>query len=482
MNRPAAPPLVEGGGALQAQGRTLLAALYAASQALKLYPVENATVQHALAELHRITRRIAEREGMLELHIAGDFFFLNDVRLRLDLSNYVAFSFLGGALGRHGIGTVEVGHDVALEEWVPFLSLLIQEAPEENAFGRFQERLAASPIQHIHIGPEREQMAAPTGNDHAKEVARRSYFQSVQVAREVLTDLRLGKAVNVRRVKRAVQSIVDQVLTNETSIIGMTTLRDFDEYTFTHCVNVSIFSVVIGQKLGLSKVQLYELGLGALFHDIGKMRIDAELLKKAEKLTDEEWALMQQHPVEGLLALFSMHGFGEVPYRAMLAAYEHHMKLDLSGYPVNRRPRNPTLFSRIIAVADGFDAATSRRSYQALPWRPEEVFREMRDNPDRGYDPLLVKAFINVTGIYPIGTLVILDTYELAVVIAPNPDRARMHQPTVRIIADSLGLPLANPIVTDLAEEDPATGKPRRAIIKTTDPEKYGIRIADYFA
>ncbi|MBW3554803.1 MAG: HD domain-containing protein, partial [Gemmatimonadetes bacterium] len=279
----------------------------------------------------------------------------------------------------------------------------------------------------------------------------------------------------------AVQSIVDQVLNNETSIMGMTALREYDDYTFTHCVNVCIFSVVLGQKLGLNKLQLYELGLGALFHDLGKMRIDPEITNKTEALSDEEFAQMKEHTTEGLLALFNMHGFGEVPFRAMLMAYEHHMKIDLTGYPRNRRLRRPTLFSRIVAVADGFDAATTQRVYMDRAWRPEEALKEMRDNPKRGYDPLLVKALINVTGIFPIGTLVILDTHEMAVVTAPNPDASRMNQPIVKIIYDEVGRPVAEPFLVKLGEEDAQTGQRARSIIKTTRPDRYGIDIGAYF-
>ena len=473
--------MVEGSSSLQALGRPLLTAIYAAAQALKLYPVENTAVQKALAELNDVARRGAEREQVLELRVAGDFLFLNDARLRLDLANYVVFSFLTNALTKHGVGALEIQPGVGREEWVPFLSLLMAEPAPEEPFTRFIERLAGTPVRNLRVEAERSRSAIEEEDDRGKEAAKRAYAQSVQVAREVLTDVRLGKAVNVRRVKRAIQSIVDQVLTNESSIMGMTTLRDYDEYTFTHSVNVCIFSVVLGQKLGLTKLQLYELGLGALFHDIGKMRVNPELTSKTAELTEQELEQMRQHPTEGLLSLFSMHGFGEVPYRAMLVAYEHHMKTDLTGYPPNRRPRSPTMFSRIVAIADGFDAATSKRSYQSLPWRPEDVLHEMRDNTTRGYDPLLVKAFINVTGIFPVGTLVILDTYELGVVISPNPQRERIHQPIVRIIADSFGLPISNPQIADLAESDPSTGLPRRTIIKTTDPERYGIRVADYF-
>ncbi len=482
MTRPTGDPIVAGGTPLQILGRELLAVTYAAAQALKLYPLENATVQNTLRELDRVVHRILEVEGAIELRLVGDFLFLNDARLRLDLSNYITFSFLAGALSRHGIGVVNVEPAVTREEWAVFLSLLVLDPYPADPFERFQARIAGSPVRCIHIAPANEGAARLPDDEEARKAARRTYTQSVNIAREVLTDVRLGRAVNLRRVKRAVQSIVDQVLNNEQAMLGMTTLRDYDEYTFTHSVNVCILSVILGQRLGLSRLQLYELGVAALFHDIGKMRIDPEIMNKAAPLTDEEFARVMEHPTEGLLTLFSIQGLSDMSYRVMLAAYEHHMKADLSGYPRNRRPRKQSLFSRIVAIADGFDAGTSKRSYQPLPPTPDAVLKAMRDDPTLGYDPLLVKAFLNVTGIYPVGTLVILDTFELAVVVAPSTDPKCLHQPRVRILADPFGLPLAQPIIADLAEVDPATGYPRRTIIKTTDPDKYGIRVADYVA
>jgi HD-GYP domain-containing protein (c-di-GMP phosphodiesterase class II) len=263
-------------------------------------------------------------------------------------------------------------------------------------------------------------------------------------------------------------------------MITMTTLRDYDEYTFTHSVNVCIFSVLIGDRLGLTKQQLYELGLGALFHDLGKSRIDPDIINKPGGLDEEEWFELQQHPTEGLLSLFHFHGFSDIPYRQMLMAYEHHMRLDLAGYPKNRRPRKPSLFSRIVAVADSFDAGTSIRSYQYQPNPPDLVLAEMRDNPKRGQDPILVKALINATGVYPIGTLVILDSMEMGVVSGVNKDPNKLHQPVVKVISDALGVPLPEPKTLDLSVSDPETGAPPRSIIKTTDPEKYGVKVSDY--
>lgn len=463
----------------QEEGRKLLVAFYGALSALKLYPIENATVQQALSELHTVVSRVVEADGSAEVRVVGDFFFLNETRLRLDLSNFATFGSFASALHTHGIGAVEVLPGVERNEWAPFVSMLLRKPIAEAPFDGFVERLSSTPVRHITVRSATEVEGA-RDDEEKLTAAKRTYAQSVKVAKDVLGDMRLGKAVNVRKVKRAVQGIVDQVLSNESSMITMTTLRDFDEYTFTHCVNVSIFSVIIGQRLGLDRLQLYELGLGALFHDVGKQRLDVAIINKPGGLSDAEWTHLKEHPAEGLLLLFDLHGFADVPYRQMLMAYEHHMKIDLSGYPTNKRPREPTLFSRIVAVADAFDAGTSVRSYQYEPWPPDAVLQEMRDNPKRGFDPLLVKALITATGVYPVGTLVILDSHELAVVAQVNPDPHLLHRPKVKVISDPVGLPLPEPRLVDLAESDPVTGLPRHQIIKTTDPQKYGIRVSDY--
>jgi HD-GYP domain-containing protein (c-di-GMP phosphodiesterase class II) len=464
---------------LQEEGRRILTRLYAALRALKFYPLDNETVQRAISELQEEVEGLLAREGLLDFRVVGDFFFLNETRLRLNLRNFSTFGFFARALREHGIGGITVERGVSLEEWPAFLSLLLRTGEEADPYEGFERRLAGTPVRSLSIRPERELQQLEM-EEESLEGARRTYAFSVQMAREVLTDVRIGRAVNVRRVKRAVQGIVDQVLSNEPSILAMTHLREFDEYTFTHSVNVCIFSVVIGQRLGLDKLQLYELGLGALFHDVGKMRIPHEILNKPGGLDEREWEVMKDHPTDGLLELFHLQGFNEVPYRQMLMAYEHHMKTNLSGYPTSRRSREMSLFSRIVAVADGFDAGTSQRSYQYRPWPADAVLREMRDNPGRGFDPVLVKALVSATGIYPVGTLVILDTYEMGVVTRANSDPKKLNQPEVKILSDGMGLPLAEPFAVRMDEVDPATGELKRSIIKTADPQRYGIQVADY--
>lgn len=477
-DRPDSPtPPPEPAVLFQDRGRRVLGGLYASLRALRFYPMDNEVVQQTLADLQAAVEDLLEDEGVVEIRLVGNFFFLNEERLRVDVKNYSTFGAVAEILRRHGVGEIEIERGVEIGEWPAFLNLLLRDDTGEDPFVVLAQDLGRSPVARIRVREEPEHQET---DDETVEGARHTYTRSVQTARELLTDVRLGRAVNVRRVKRAVQGIVDHVLTDEPSMMAMTHLREFDEYTFTHSVNVCILSVIIGQRLGLGRHDLYELGLGALLHDLGKMRIPTEVLNKTGKLEDEDWRMLKQHPMDGLLMLFDMHGFSNLPYRQMLVAYEHHMKVDLTGYPLNRRPRKIGLYSRIVAVADGFDAATSVRSYQYRPAAPDEVLKGMLENPARGFDDVVVKALITATGVYPMGTLVILDTFELAVVTRPNPDPARLHQPEVKILSDPMGVPMADPEVVRLDQVDPATGKPRRSIIRTADPKRYGIEVAEF--
>jgi HD-GYP domain-containing protein (c-di-GMP phosphodiesterase class II) len=214
---------------------------------------------------------------------------------------------------------------------------------------------------------------------------------------------------------------------------------------------------------------------------VGKARVPIDILNKTTGLDDEEWQVMQGHPWQGALTLFGLRGYDEIPYRSILVAYEHHMKQDLTGYPRNLRPRELAIFSRIVSVADGFDAATTRRSYQTVPIEPDQVLREMWENPKRGYDPVLVKALINLIGIYPVGTCVILDTFEVGIVAAPNPDASLLNRPLVRLAIGAEGSPIPPPgTLVNLAERD-AGGGFLRSIVKVTNPSRYGLTVGDYF-
>ncbi len=467
-------------GQLRHGGRVLLLALYTALRSLKLYPVENATVQKALDELDIAARALLAVESDLELRMAGDFIFVNATRLRLELDNYASFSHILAMLRAFDIGALRV-HGSERREWQILLSLFLSLSERGEPADRFEElyeRLAAGSVTGLEI--ERASHTDPDA-EQSREAAKRIYSQGVAVTKDVITGVRLGRATSVKRVKRAVQLIVDQVLNNETSLVGLTTIRDYDEYTFTHSVNVCIFSVALGKKLGLTRLQLYDLGMTALLHDVGKARVPVEILNKTTGLDEVEWRIMQGHPWLGALTLFGMRSHDELPYRTILVAHEHHMKTDLTGYPKSIRPRTLGIFSRIVAVADGFDAATTRRSYQTIPIEPDQVLREMWENPKRGYDTVLVKALINLIGIYPVGTCVILDTLEVGIVAAPNPEGQQLHRPLVRVAVDVDGAVVPPPgLPVNLAEQD-ESGAFRRSIVKVTNPGRYGLTVGDYF-
>jgi hypothetical protein len=183
----------------------------------------------------------------------------------------------------------------------------------------------------------------------------------------------------------------------------------------------------------------------------------------------------------GALTLFGMRAYEEIPYRSILVAHEHHMKMDLTGYPKTIRPRTLGMFSRIVSVADGFDAATTRRVYNTTAIEPDQVLKEMWDNPKRGYDRVVVKALINLIGVYPVGTCVILDTLEVGIVAAPNPDGQQLSRPLVRIAVDVDGAAVPLPGTQVSLMEKDESGAFKRSIVKVTNPSRFGLTPGDYF-
>lgn len=464
---------------IRQRGRDFLFALYGSLRSLKLYPPENSVVQKTLLDLQQLAEHVYRREQELEVRASREFIFLNSTRLRLDLENYASFSRILAIFREGGIGMFRLVGEAGTREWTILLSL-IQAAPRGGSGDRsveIMERLADAGVDAFVVGPPVE---GEEDRERSKEASKRVYAHSVSATKDVIASVRMGQSPNLKKIKRVVQGIVDQILNEETSLLGLTTLRDYDEYTFVHSVNVCIFSVALGRKLGFNRRQLYDLGVAALMHDIGKSRIPLEVLTKPGSLDEEEWKIIQKHPWFGVLTLLGMRGHTDFPYRAMIVAYEHHMKTDLTGYPRPVRERTMSIFSRIVAIADGFDAATSRRIYQKDPYSPADALAEMCSNPHRGMDPVLVKAFVSMVGHYPVGTLVILDTFELALVHAANPLPEAISRPTVRIISDAAGNVLYPGDLVDLTERD-AQGSFTRTIIKLADPNRYGIRVSDYY-
>jgi len=464
------------------RGTGILSALYGAVRALQLYPAENEVVTRALQEVREQADQILDREGGLSIWFAGNYIFVNDLQVRLDLHDYAALAAFREVFRGHGVGRMEADPKARADDWQSFLMAIAADpAPGQPPLEALRTELGSRSVSSISVGPPSPLFEGSEGEE-AVEAARRTYSRSVKVARDMMEGLVLGKAIGARRAERAVLSVVDRVLQEPATMLGMLTLRDFDDHSYVHSVNVSILSVALGDYLGLNREQLFELGFAALFHDIGKVLIPPAVLNKMGWLNDEEWRLVSQHPDFGLLMLFNVEGFEELPYRGMLAVYEHHMKPDLSGYPRVIRRRRQGLFARIIAITEAYDAAISNYSKQFLPCSPDEAIRQLREAETGAYDRVLTRAFVNMMGIFPVATLVILDTGEMGVVVAPNPNVKALSRPLVRIIATAEGERVGDGPIRDLTERDPDSGEYRRSIARSTDPARYGINVADHVA
>jgi HD-GYP domain-containing protein (c-di-GMP phosphodiesterase class II) len=291
-----------------------------------------------------------------------------------------------------------------------------------------------------------------------------------------MTKIRSGEKINIKKAKRVVESMVDHILEQENLLVGMTAIKEYDEYTYHHSVNVSILSIALGQRLGLNKKILTELGLVALFHDMGKIDVPSELLNKATNFTEDEWRLIRMHPIWGVKAILKIRGVDTTSVRSSIVAFEHHLNYDLSGYPRVRKYGELDFYSRLVSLADQYDAMTSSRVYSRIPLSPDKALSIMMERAGSQLDPLLFKFFINMVGVFPIGTLVMLDTKELGLVYESNVVFA--DRPRVLIIIDSNGLRVSGPVV-NLTEKD-ETGRYYRSIVKTLDPNKYKINLAEY--
>jgi HD-GYP domain-containing protein (c-di-GMP phosphodiesterase class II) len=264
-------------------------------------------------------------------------------------------------------------------------------------------------------------------------------------------------------------------------MLGFTTLRCHDQYTQKHSVNVALLSIALANRAGYPKVELADLGLAALFHDMGKSAIPLDVLNKPGEFTEEEWAAMRSHPTEGVLSLALLRGITNLPARMAAASFEHHMNLDYSGYPKLKTPWKLSLTGRVLMIADCYDAMTSSRVYRREPMAPAKVLNMMFQKSGQSFDPTLLKLFVTCVGIIPIGTLAELTTGEIAVVLRPAPDKANSERPLVKVIADANSQPVDNGQELDLTEKDD-TGSYRHSIVRLIDNAEHRFDTSRYFS
>jgi HD-GYP domain-containing protein (c-di-GMP phosphodiesterase class II) len=306
--------------------------------------------------------------------------------------------------------------------------------------------------------------------------ARKSYSRALAVITGLNEKLSTGEAVNLSKSRRVVQDMVEGLFQNENLLLGLSTIRDYDDYTCTHCVNVAILSMCLGKRLGLGKVQVMALGLSALFHDLGKVDIPVELIRKTSKFSPEEYEVVKNHPLYSVLRILRINSDHNLKSKLIVSPFEHHLGVDMTGYPHSDRTTPLTLFGRIVAITDHYDALTSSRSYRPVPISPEQALDIMLQLSGTELDALLMKVFINMIGIYPVGTLILLDSREVCMV-SETPAGAEQGRPMCLTLEfDDNDIKPTEMI--DLSEKD-RQGRFKRNILRCFHPSEFGLNPSD---
>ena len=307
------------------------------------------------------------------------------------------------------------------------------------------------PIREVSVG---EEIA------RAKQLHRRAGV----VVRDIMRDVRLGKAVHAENVAALVDDITESVVRNSGALLSMLRLKNKDDYTFLHCVSVGTLMVTFGRSIGMEGEDLRQAGIGGFVHDVGKMKVPDAILNKPAKLTDHEFGVIRAHPSTGHAILRESSGVGDVPLDITL---HHHERMDGRGYPEKLAAPDISLLARMASIVDVYDAITSDRAYHK-GMEPTEALRRMMEWAEGGQlDAELLKRFIRCVGIYPTGTLVRLESGLLGVVTDQN--ARELLKPRVCVFFSAIDNLYVTPRAIDLAKTE------GDRIVADEDPLKWGV-------
>jgi len=438
----------------------------------KIHNINNTAVISATDKFVHLVNEIVSLENCVVIEMRGEYFYLNDHRIRYAPEYILNLDYLMREFKKAELGTILIKKEITSDDIRIFIDVYIKSHLSEDPFDYLNEGLSGlSGIDVKKIQNITEELI------DKRKIAKKTYFNAVSSYKELFNKVKTDEKINLKKAKRVITSVINQIIDQEQILLGMTTIKDYDEYTFHHSTNVSILSVALGRRMGMNHKMLIELGIVSLFHDIGKIDVPNEILNKPSNLTESEWSIIRQHPQLGFNAILKMRNIDELTINSAIVAFEHHMNIDHSGYPQIDNPSTLDLFSRIVSITDKYDAMTSKRIYTNEPKPPDIALRELLvDNRDK-LDPLIFKFFVNMIGIYPIGTLVVLNSRELGLVFENNQDF--LHRPRIMIISDNKGNWIKGHIV-DLADKNENDAY-LRTIIKTMDPRQYNINLAEYF-
>ena len=432
----------------------LLRRLAAAIRGAQLYAPGHPLVTRSVTSLLETLATAHQYTPSVTIGIVGEDLVVGDIPIR------DAASTMGELMRRvqqAGIERIVIDRGVQSDEIVRLV-----EAVSRSELG--DQTAALSRLPHIRVGRLQvdEQTDAGVGDI---ATFRKLYGDAVKVAETLWESTGVEGIPDADAARGMVDSLAQAVAQNRTALLALTALKNYDNYTFTHMVNVSILTMGQARGVGIDGSLLREFGLAALMHDIGKVKTPNEILNKPDKLTEQEYEILKKHTVDGAQILRKTP---EMPTLAPVVAFEHHLRADGTGYPSAQRPQL-NLATTLCGIADVYDAMRSQRVYQpAFP--TDRILAVLQRNDGKQFDQNLVRRFVQLVGIYPVGNIVRLYNGEIAVVMkahAPDP-----YRPCVRILMTADEMPLANPIEVNLWE---MAEEQDNAIQAPLDPAEYGI-------
>jgi putative nucleotidyltransferase with HDIG domain len=436
----------------------LLRRLAAALRSGQLYSRGHPIIAKNLDALSVVIQLLHALNSTVVIGLIGDEVIVDDT----PMAKADAIGPLIQRLQKSGVERIAIERGVTPDEIAAFLDAVSTLEPVVND----KAPIALPEFPHIRVGRMTIEQRVE-GNLADMAAIKRLYNDAVSVATSVWESASTEGTPDATMARTMVDGLAQAVAQNRTALLALTTLKNYDNYTFTHMVNVSILTMGQARGLGIDGPLLREFGLAALMHDIGKVRTPLEVLNKPDKLTDAEFAIMKRHTVEGAEILRKTP---DIPALAPVVAFEHHLRLDGTGYPHGIVRSSLNIGTMLCSIADVYDAMRSQRVYQkAFP--SERIIEVMKRNDGTQFDQHLVRRFTQLIGIYPVGNMVRLDTGEVAVVRkvnAPDP-----HRPQVRVLFDREGNRLAVPFDVNLWETT-EPGQPA-SVVTPLDPADYQI-------
>jgi putative nucleotidyltransferase with HDIG domain len=436
----------------------LLRRFAAALRSAQLYSKGHPIIARNLDSLSGAFQLLHSLQPVVVIGLVGDEVIVDD----MPMARADALGPLIKRLQQSGVERITVERGVATDEVAAFIDAVMSVDPITDG-----EAAPFPPIAHFRVGRVTiGQRVAADLSDMA--TIKRLYSDAVEAAGSVWDSALTEGKPDAAVARTMIDGLAQAVAQNRTALLALTTLKNYDNYTFTHMVNVSILTMGQAKGLGIDGPLLREFGLAALMHDIGKVKTPIEILNKPDKLTDAEFTIMKRHTVDGAEILRMTP---EVPTLAPVVAFEHHLRMDGSGYPDAAKRATLNIGTMLCSIADVYDAMRSQRRYQKA-FATDRILEVLKRSDGTQFDPHLVRRFVQLVGIYPAGNLVRLNTGDIAVVRtinAPDP-----YRPAVRVLISAEGKRLDLPYEINLWEHSENPALPG-SIVAPLDPADYGL-------